>query len=149
MDDVRRTVAENIAVLQQYARDHKGTYVDDASIATKAKLTPSTVGRVRKGQIATAIDTLDAIAKVYGLRAWQLLIPGLDPSNPPVVPYTDAERALYWRIKSVAADFARAGELDEQEERVEPERPGAPDRARHPKALPRADAAGRLRSKAK
>lgn len=149
MDDVRATVAANITTLQRYARDNRGLYVDDASVAAKAKLTPSTVGRVCKGQIATAIDTLDCIAKVYGLRAWQLLIPGLDPSNPPVVPYTDAERALYWRIKSVAADFARDGERDEQQERIEPERSGASAGDHRNQTMPRGIPAKRPSSKAK
>ena len=114
--DVRRVVAENIQTLLDYARDHQKPYADAKALAVRAGLSPSTVGHILKCEGAAKIDTLEAIAQVYKLSAWSLLIPNLDPSNPPVVPYTDTERALYWRIKSVAKDFVLSGGLDEEEE---------------------------------
>jgi len=34
--------------------------------------------------------------------AWQLLVPGLDPGNPPVNHVTEAEKRLYERLKEAA-----------------------------------------------
>ncbi len=50
-------------------------------------------------------------------------VKAMSTDNPPVVPYTDTERALYWRIKSVAKDFVLSGGLDEEEEPL----PSPPD----------------------
>lgn len=116
MADVRKIVGDNIRVLQEYARDHNRPCSDDKSLGLRAKVEPSTVGRIRKGMISTGIETLESIANVYKLSAWQLLIPNLDPANPPVVPYTDTERALYWRIRSVAAEFVRTGKVEHDED---------------------------------
>lgn len=103
--DVKQVVAENLRTLIRYAADHKQPYADAKSLAIKAGVYPSTVGHILKRTTAPKIDTLEALANVYKLPAWALLIPGLDPSNPPVIPYTDAERALYWRIQQVAKDL--------------------------------------------
>jgi hypothetical protein len=43
------------------------------------------------------------VAGVFGLRAWQLLLPDLDPQNVPVSMLSDAERRLYDRFKRVNA----------------------------------------------
>lgn len=111
--DVKKVVANNLQALIKDAADHRQPYADAKSLAIKAGVQPSTVGYILKGKNAARIDTLEALANVYKLPAWALLIPDLDPSNPPVVPYTDAERALYWRIKQVAKDLMHpSGETD-------------------------------------
>ncbi len=114
--DIKRVVSDNVQTLLNYAADRHQPYGDAKALAIKAGISPSTVGHLLKCETAAKIDTLHAIAKVYKLEAWQLLIPNLDPSNPPVVPYSDAERALYWRIKSVAQDFALPGGLNDENE---------------------------------
>ncbi len=117
--DIKRVVSANVQTLLDYAADRHLPYANAKALAGKAGLTPSTVGHILKCDTAAKIDTLQAIAKVYKLEAWVLLIPNLDPSNPPVVPYTDAERALYWRIKEVAREFNAVdmgGEHDEHDQ---------------------------------
>lgn len=115
MDDVRLIVATNLRALLDYAVDHGHPVRDAKRWALKAGLTPSTVGHWLKGTHSAQIDTLDRLARVFKLRAWQLLIPNLDPANPPAVAYTDAERRLYWRIKAAARELSR-GEVDAPEE---------------------------------
>lgn len=51
-----------------------------------------TVGRMLQGHTATRIDAVHDVARVFGLEAWQLLVPGLDPAHPPTLEM-DAERA--------------------------------------------------------
>lgn len=112
MNDIRKIVGNNICTLMQYAADHGAPYPHDKALAAKAKLAASTIARIKRGEVGASIDTLEVIAKAYKLSAWQLLIPKLDPAIPPVAVSSDTERALYWRIKSLAADFRN---VDEQE----------------------------------
>ena len=104
--DIRTIVAANIQTLMDYARDHGQPYGDQKALAKRAGVSMSTVARIRKAQVGGSIDVLDAIAKCYGLQAWQLMMPNLDPTNPPVFCMTATEQALYRRMKSSAAEFA-------------------------------------------
>jgi hypothetical protein len=115
--NVKKVVAENLQALINYAAVHNQPYADAKSLAIKARVSPSTVGHILKQETAARINTLQALAAVYKLTAWSLLIPNLDPSNPPVVPYSDTERALYWRIRSVAKDFlaTEGGDMDDDQ----------------------------------
>lgn len=45
------------------------------------------------------LDTVAAIASAAKLHPWQLLIPNLDPRNPPVFMMTRTEKELYSKIK--------------------------------------------------
>lgn len=69
----------------------------------------ATIGRILKGESKAArLDTIAKIAKAYGLEPWQMLVPGMDPGNPPVLqPLTKAERALYAQLQSTVRDLAK------------------------------------------
>lgn len=45
----------------------------------------STIDRIRKGETSARIDNLEALATAFGLSAWQLLVPELDPKTPPAI----------------------------------------------------------------
>lgn len=113
-EDIRLVLASNLRTLLDYARDNKLPFADAKSLGKKAGLTGTTVGRWLKGSHAAQIDKLEALAYVFRLRAWQLLIPNLDPANPPAVPYTDVERRLYWRIKAAARELQLGSSVDEE-----------------------------------
>jgi len=106
---LKQTVSANVQRLLDYAADRQQPYATAKALAIKAGLTPSTVGHILKAETAAKIDTLEAIAKVYKLEAWMLQVPNLDPANPPVLPYSETERALYWRIQQVARAFLKTG----------------------------------------
>ena len=77
----------------------------------KSKVAQATIGRIlgAKGNNAT-IETVDRLAKAYGLQGWQLLIAGMDPTNPPVLqPISKQERELYERLKQLAQGIVKAG----------------------------------------
>lgn len=46
-------------------------------LGTKAHVPPTTVGRVRRGEVAAQVDTVDRLASAFKLRACDLLDPGL------------------------------------------------------------------------
>lgn len=60
-----------------------------------------------KAQKNIGLDKVDAVASVFGLAAWQLLIPNLDPSNVPVIMISEDERQLYDKLKRVHAELMR------------------------------------------
>lgn len=73
----------------------------------KAGVAQATIGRILSARGENArIETVERLARAYGLEGWQLMIPGMDPANPPVLqPITKEERALYDRLKAVAKDL--------------------------------------------
>lgn len=63
-------------------------YTSAKAIASRAqmlgkKLSYKTVERTIAQTTEPALNTVEAIARVYGLEAWQLLIPGLQPGERP------------------------------------------------------------------
>ena len=127
-ENVRDIVADNLRTLITYAADNRLPYCDAKSIGKRAGISGMTLGRWLKGSHAASIDALDDVARVFKLRAWQLLIPNLDPTNPPTVPYTDAERRLYWRIKQAANELAK-GDIHADQEGAGPSAGRDPDPA--------------------
>lgn len=76
----------------------------EMELARRSKVAQATIGRIKREEVAASIETLAAIATAYGLEPWQLLIAGMDPSNPPVIqPLSKAERALYDGLKAAMA----------------------------------------------
>jgi hypothetical protein len=59
----------------------------------------SHIYRMENGQGPVGSDVLHMIAKAYGLQAWHMLVPGLEPANPPAVLVDDSQRAMYKAIQ--------------------------------------------------
>ena len=72
-------------------------------LARDAKIGPATASRIKDMKTSVGLDVIDRIASVFGLVAWQLLVPDLDPTNIPVVMITADERKFYEKIKRVDA----------------------------------------------
>jgi hypothetical protein len=72
------------------------------ALGKKAGVGQATIDRILSPEgVDARIETLEKIAGVYGLEAWQLLVAGMDPTNPPVLqPVSKAERALYDSLKA-------------------------------------------------
>lgn len=80
--------------------------------AKKHNLTQSTINRIVTGKMDPTTGQVDDIAKAAGLFSWQLLVPQLDPQNPPVLREANShERDLYNRLKQTI------DELEELRER--------------------------------
>ena len=95
---VRQTLAANVNALIQAS----ATLTTTIKLAKAAKLGNGTVGRIRQGTVGCSVDSLEAIAGCFGLDAWQLLVEGLDPKNPPLVRgVSGAERELYDKLDAL------------------------------------------------
>lgn len=102
-------LAQNVKALM----GTKGGPNTQAALAERSGVAQATIGRILNptGKNAARIDTVTAIAKAYGLEGWQLMVAGMNPTNPPVLqPVTAAERALYDRLKDTIKDLAKLGD---------------------------------------
>lgn len=84
-------------------------------VATEAKrrghaVSKNAVDTARKGTNAATIDSVDAIARAFEMEAWQLLVPGMNPKNPPVLNSVgETEDALYRKLGAVAKEIVELG----------------------------------------
>lgn len=66
-----------------------------------------TIQRIEAQKTSVGLAILDKIAEKFDLAAWQLLVPGFDPTNPPALqPVTQRERDLYDKIMTAAKAMA-------------------------------------------
>lgn len=54
-------------------------------LAAKAKIDQKTIWRIVHRQNEPSIDKVEKIAGVFGLQAWQLLVPDMEPTRPPEI----------------------------------------------------------------
>lgn len=54
------------------------------------------------------VDALAAIAAAYDLMLWQLLVPDLDPENPPHLALSATERELYKHLAALREALLRS-----------------------------------------
>lgn len=92
----------------QALMDLKGGPNSQGELHRKSGVAQATIGRIlSKGGNNARIETIDKLAKAYGLEGWQLLVAGMDPSNPPVLQaVSKEERDLYQRLRQLAAEFS-------------------------------------------
>lgn len=53
------------------------------AVAAKTKIGRGTIQRIKEGEAATRISSLQSIAEAFDIEVWQFLVPGLDPDQPP------------------------------------------------------------------
>lgn len=95
---MRVIVAANVkAAMEHKFSEHSNK---PKRLAEAAGVSLSTVQRIVGGTNGASIDHIESVADALDLSAYQLLVPNLDPANPPVIPgVTRAEQQLYarWR----------------------------------------------------
>lgn len=103
----RETLAENLRSLMAAHHLYKTTTaLEKATEDLGLKVGKSTIDRALKCQTTLNLDYIDAIARVYGLDAWQLLTPNMTPKNPPVLRTVgEVEDKLYQRIGELAKEI--------------------------------------------
>lgn len=67
--------------------------------ADKIGIGEATLHRIITGSADIRVDSIAAVAKGFGLEPWQLLVPDLDPANPPINP-SPTERQFYASMRS-------------------------------------------------
>lgn len=99
-----RTLALNVKALMA----RTGGPSTQGELHRRSGVAQATIGRILKGDQTARVETVAMIAKAYGLEPWQLLVPGMDPTNPPTLKAASKEeQALYDRLKQAAQDLAK------------------------------------------
>lgn len=91
-------LADNLRKLMKASKD----LTSQADVGAKAGVNQRTVGRILNQEHFPTLDILEAIAGVFKLEPWQLLVPNLDPSNPPAAPLTRSEADAMTAIRTAA-----------------------------------------------
>jgi hypothetical protein len=101
----RAVLRQNVAALLK----SKLGPTNPTALGKAAGVGQATIDRILSAEgVDARIETLAKIAKVYELESWQLLVAGMNPSNPPVLlPVSKAERALYDSLKAAMAEAAK------------------------------------------
>lgn len=73
-----------------------------SELSRRAKVGLATCDRIKKRETSVGLDVTQQIAEVFGLEAWHLLTPGLDPKNPPKIWLTQTEFDLYDDLRNTA-----------------------------------------------
>lgn len=101
--DSQRMDDENVSgVLSANLKALKAAHTEltsDARVAKRAGVDQKTVWRMINESNSATLGSITQVAAAFDLQAWQILVPGLDPRNPPVVTMTAVERAFYSRLK--------------------------------------------------
>lgn len=92
-----------------------GRLMDDATppitqvaVSKVSGLPQRTISRIKRGEVTPRLNSIDALAKAFGLLPWQLLVPDLEPSNPPFLRSANPdEKALYERLLAAAKELAK------------------------------------------
>lgn len=100
MTPVADTIVSNLIALKA----DRGINSDNA-LAKLAGLDQKSIWRILHKEQSPTIETLEKLARPFGLHAWQLLIPRLDPKNPPVFVMTDDEQNLYRKLAAMATEL--------------------------------------------
>ena len=75
----------------------------------RTKVTLATIGRIKAQKTSVGLEMIDRIAACFGLSGWQLLVPGFDPHNPPVLRAAkNGESAMYERMLAAARELVAA-----------------------------------------
>lgn len=75
-------------------------------LARDCEIGPATVVRIKEQNTSVGLETMEKIADHFGVAVWQLLVPGMDPKNPPVLqPMLPGEKILHEKIMKVTKEI--------------------------------------------
>lgn len=95
----KEVLAENLAKLMHQAGQHA---LNQKEVGLRARCNQRTIGRVLNQEQAATVELLDGLAAAFGIQAWQLLVPDLDPQNLPVQSVTRRQMVSYNQLRSAA-----------------------------------------------
>lgn len=96
-DPPEKILAANLERLM----NHYPGLSSEAKVAKAGGTSQRTVNRARNG-LQVKLESLQGLSKAFGLSPWQMLVPNLDPLNPPILSLSAAEKALYERLRAAA-----------------------------------------------
>lgn len=101
----RSILAANLRALM----DRPGKEMKEAEIEarTHRRVSQSSVNRILNQKVNCRLDHLAALAECFELAAWQMLVPGLQPDDPPVLTLVSKKLDEYNdKLKKLADDLA-------------------------------------------
>ena len=107
-DSARTVLATNLRALMKESKTANTLIaLEKATEERGLKVGKSTIDRAAKGETPLNLDAVEVIAAVYGLSAWQLLVPNISPRNPPILrTIGEAEEQLYQKLGKLAKEIA-------------------------------------------
>ena len=107
---IARVLAENLESLMKAGANKK--LKNNILLSKKTGIGTGTFSRIRNGQVSVTLETLVKIATAFDVEPWQLLVQGIDPTNPPVLRSSgESEEEFYKRMKHFAEErLAKTGE---------------------------------------
>jgi hypothetical protein len=101
-ESVEHVLAVNLGRLMEAHPDLS----TDTKLGARTKLGQRTIYRMLRAQTSPRLESLQAVARQFDLQPWQLLVPGLDPKNPPVLRFaTKKEHEMYERWRQVMEEM--------------------------------------------
>lgn len=101
--DMKQVLAGNLKRLME----HRYGGENQTALAKESKVSQATVGRIMRKEVAAGVVNIAKLARAFHLAPWQLVVPDLDPTSPPVLRKLNAaEEELYRKIASAAAELA-------------------------------------------
>jgi transcriptional regulator with XRE-family HTH domain len=77
-------------------------------LAAASRVAQTSIGRILRGEQSPTLDMVHKLATAFGLEAWQMLVPDLEPDNPPITKQIDErQHELLKRFRLAAQDLAR------------------------------------------
>lgn len=100
--NLKEIISANLKALRSHSQ------LSQEEFAKKAGMQQRTYGRLENGENWQHLESLDMISKAYDLHVWQLLIPNLDITNPPMIAKdSDKQKEFYAKIKEAAKELAK------------------------------------------
>ena len=100
--NMKRVIWENLTALME---SHWGA-VNLNQLAREAGIGPASVTRIKNQETSIGIDLLEKLASIFDLQPWQLLVPGLNPGNLPVLSVGgDTEQIFYKTLESIRKEI--------------------------------------------
>lgn len=93
----RQVLAENVAALRSMRPELGGL----RAWSRRVGVGEATLHRILHADAAIKLDSIEAVARGFGVPAWMLLVPDLDPKNLPVS-LSAGERDFYRRLQAAA-----------------------------------------------
>jgi hypothetical protein len=118
----KKHLSQNLTRLME----HKYGRENLNQLARDAKFGVATAQRMKDGETSVGLEMVEMAANVFGLHAWQLLCPGLDLANPPMVMTDDVTNRM-WKAWRRLSDRKRRTVLASAEEYLAPDDENAPD----------------------
>lgn len=101
---MEKVVSDNLSRLMKY-HGHK----TPTQAAKASGIKQQQIDRILKGQ-KVRVDTLENLARSYGLEPYQMLVPDLDPGNPQVLrSLGPQEDRVYKVMKAAMEELAKKG----------------------------------------